>query len=318
MNGTLCNNTSCKDNVMLTLPSDVKFILGVDVFIIFIALVLNIIGISLLFTRKLKNLSPQNIFIMHMSFVSIINIFNNAVAVHWKYQSSRFTKTFVAVYYFAHMAYIINLCLLSLDRFMFVAFPFKYRTKMTNFIVFCSLVLLWLFSIIFGLLIRYGGIANDWFFSNAAYLYNGFVIALAFCIYAYIVIKIHFSSLKNDNQLVNKKAKKLFIMPFLIISSFFMFVFLPHLIAENVKIKSKNTKKLLLLALIGINLLNNVSDPIIYIYLQPDAWKKLVLLTRKFKGLFTFQSFNFLNHKKRAASLTKYQSFEINIETIEP
>nr|XP_047142544.1 histamine H2 receptor-like [Hydra vulgaris] len=285
MNGTLCSNTSCKDNITFTLPSDVKYMFGVDVLILIIALVFNIIGILLLFTRKLKNLSPQNIFIMHMSFVSIVNIFNNAVAMYWKCYSLKYTEDFIAVYYFAHMAYIINLCLLSLDRFMFVAFPLKYQSKMTNFIVFCSLIFLWMFSMAFGFAIKYGGIFNNWFNRNAAYTYNGFVVALTVCVYLYIIFKVRFSSLKNDNQFVNKKTKKLFVMPFLIITSFFMFVFLPHLIAVYVKVKSKN---LLVLAMIGVNLLNNVSDPIIYIYLQPDARKKLGLYKKIIKTFFTF------------------------------
>ena len=322
-----CNNTSSFEKIPFKLPFDVQCILGVDLFVIVIALLLNFLGILVLLRRKLKNISPQNILIIHMSFVSIINIFTNATAVYWKYHGSRFTNAFIVVYYFAHMAYILNLCLLSLDRFMFVAFPFRYRTKMTKVIVFSCLCVLWLLSIILGLLIEYGDIANEWFRQNASYVYNGFVIAFSICIYTFIVVRTYHSSLINSNHLLIKKMKKLFIMPFLIVFTFFLFVFLPHLIAYNVQIKSKNTRKLLLLALIGINVLNNVSDPIIYMYLQPAARKKLLLFIRKFKAFLTGRKLNlfpsifgiYYHRKNKDESFTSCTAtLEVNFETITP
>ncbi|XP_012554180.1 succinate receptor 1 [Hydra vulgaris] len=316
------NNTSVSIK-LAPLAYDVKVILGIDVFIIVVAFLFNIVGILLLLSPKLKNLTPQNIYIIHMSFLSIINIGNNARAVYWKYHRTRLTKNFIAIYYLAHMAYIINLCFLSLDRLMFVAFPFQYRIKKSKFLVLLSLFILWLVSIVFGLLIKFGGIANDWFYHYASYIYNGFVIVLAVCVYVFIGFKTHLSFLIHRNRFANKKTKKLFTMSFLIIFTFFLFVFLPHLIAENVKFKSRKTKNLLVLGLIGVNILNNLSDPVIYIYFQPTVSKKLALFFRKFKNTFSCWKFNFLSpifsvfykNRKRKETVTSCSSLEIRIET---
>ena len=102
------------------------------------------------------------------------------------------------------------------------------------------------------------------------------VIAFSNLIYILIIIKVRSSNKIHVNSKTAKISKKLFIMPFLIVLTFFLFAFLPNVIAYNVHFDKKHTKKVLIISLIGINVLNNVSDPIIYIYLQPAARKRLV------------------------------------------
>ena len=272
------------NNTNTTYFNGVSFhmVVAFDILVIVAAFLLNILGICLLIKRKLKNLTTQNILIIHLSFVSIVNICTNTTALYWKFHNTNFTEAFIAVYYFAHMGYVINLSLLVFDRFLCIAFPFYYKRKMTKFITFIEFGFLWLFSSAFGFLIHYSYLKN--FISTyGSYVYNGFLCVFYLCVYIFIIIKMYCSTTSVGREL---HSKKLFLIPTLIVFSFFLFVFLPHVIAYNVKLKSKNSKHLLLLGLIGINMVNNVSDPIIYIYLQKNARQQLASFIKWLKAAF--------------------------------
>ncbi|XP_065664394.1 type-1 angiotensin II receptor-like [Hydra vulgaris] len=325
----MCNNSALlSGKKKLTLTYSMKVILGFDVLIIVVALLLHIVGLSVLLSLRQKKLSPQKIFIVHLSFVSIINIISTTTVVHSEYQGYKiYDNTLILAFNCAHMAYINNLCLLTLDRFMFIAFPFRYRARITKCIIFCSLGVLWLISIISGISMTFSKNSNFtvvWFCSTAFFIYTGFVIGLTICVYGFIVVRTYYSSLINGNQILKKK--KLFIIPFLIIFTFFLFAFLPHLIYYYATVNSNNTGKNWLVILIGINTLNNVSDPIIYIYLQATAMAQFLMLIRKLmasmsivsrKMCFFSPAYFYYQRKRKVASFTSNSDFDLDFQNIE-
>ena len=151
------NNTTSEVKAFI-LSNNIKVVLGIDFVVIVVAFCLHVLGITLLVQRKLENITPQNILIIHLSLISIINVFTNGTADLWKFQGARFTKAFIAVYYIAHMAYILNLIILSVDRFLFVRYPFRYKEKLyfVRILAFITINIIWILSIIFGMVIRYG------------------------------------------------------------------------------------------------------------------------------------------------------------------
>ena len=268
--------------------SEISAIFAIDFLIIALALFFHLLGMLLILTNKSKRngiiqheLSNQHLLLLHLSIVSIIGVFINAVAVYHKTHRIRFPHYFIVVFFVAYIAYIINLVYLSFDRVILVLFPLKYRKIASKFILMIALTILWVLAILYGIMMKYAKFINHGGYSKyASFVYNGLVVLITLIIYVVIICKVNLSS-NMHSKIVGQKKKtniRKYIVPLLIVGTFFLFNIVPAIITSSTKFDRADV-----ILLIGVNVLNYVSDPIIYIFIQPSIYKHLI---RSVKGLY--------------------------------
>ena len=267
--------------------SEISAIFAIDFLIIALALFFHLLGMLLILTNKSKRngivqheLSNQHLLLLHLSIVSIIGIFINAVAVYHKTHRIRFPHYFIVVFFVAYIAYIINLVYLSFDRVILVLSPLKYGKLASKITLMSALVILWVLAILYGIMMKYAKFINHGGYSKyASFVYNGFVVLITLIIYAIIICKVNRSS-KMHSKIVGKKKTNIrkYIVPLLIVGTFFVFNIVPAIITSTTKFDRADV-----ILLIGVNVLNYVSDPIIYIFIQPSIYKHLI---KSVKGLY--------------------------------
>ena len=83
----------------------------------------------------------------------------------------------------------------------------------------------------------------------------------------------------NSSKITNKSKKaniRKYVVPFLIVGTFFLFNIVPAIITSTTKFDRAD-----LILLIGINVLNYVSDPVIYIFIQPSIYKHFIKTSKR-------------------------------------
>ena len=261
--------------------SEISAIFAIDFLIIGLALFFHLLGMLLILTNKKRRngivqheLSNQHLLLLHLSTVSIIGIFINAVAVYHKTHRIRFPHYFIVVFFVAYIAYIINLVYLSFDRLLLVFSPLKYRKLASKITLVSALAILWVLAILYGIMMKYAKFINHGGYSKyASFVYNGFVVLITLIIYVIIICKVNISSNMHSKIVGQKKRTNIrkYIVPLLIVGTFFLFNIVPAIITSTTKFDRAD-----IILLIGINVLNYVSDPIIYIFIQPSIYKHLI------------------------------------------
>jgi len=253
---------------------------------------LHLLGIVLILISETKKYlhtmkySNQNILLLHLSIVSIISLFTNSIAVYNKTMKIRFPDYFIMIYYISYITYIINLLYLSLDRLFFVFFPLRYRTIVSKLMIGVALLICWALGISYGFMMKYAKFINHGDYNRyASFVYNGALVFFTIIIYAAIIYKIHVSgknlgNQKQENDTKNKMKKKVnirkYLVPFLIVFTFFLFNIIPAIITSEA-----SYGRAAIIGLIGLNILNHVTDPMIYIFIQPSIRKRLHMLLKR-------------------------------------
>ena len=261
---------------------EISAIFVIDFLVIALALFFHLLGIILILTNKSKRngiiqyeFSNQHLLLLHLSIVSIIGVFINSVAIYHKTHRIRYPQYFVVIYYVAYIAYIINLVYLSFDRLVLVLFPLKYRKADSKVLLMSGLVVLWVLAILYGIMMKYAKFINHGGYRKyASFVYNGLVVLVTLLIYVIIICKVNLLSDMNSSKITNKSKKanvKIYLVPFLIVGTFFLFNIVPAIITSTMKFDRAD-----LILLIGINVLNYVSDPVIYIFIQPSIYKHFI------------------------------------------
>ena len=270
-------NMDINETVTVTEPESVKetvtILAVIDIFLLVVATFLNFLAMMLqISTLKRRNLSSQSVLLIHLNGVAFTNIFVNgwAVAIHGF--KSKFglgkERAFVVIYTTAHMAYILNLIFLTLDRLLYVLLKLNYKKYIKTYVLILSVSLIWILSIAFGFFLKYGKYDRAKFFEYSHHVYNGFTTAFAAVAYIIIIAEVLISS-KVSGASSNDSLKRIrkFLLPFLIVMTFFLFTYLPGIITAHINLGDR--QKILIVGLIGVNILNIISDPLIYIFLQP-------------------------------------------------
>ena len=281
------NITSKPSNVIWT--SEITALFAFDFLIIALALFFHLLGILLILTNKKKRngvvrheLSNQHLLLLHLSIVSIIGVFINSVAIYNQAHRIRYPHYFIVIYYVAYIAYIINLVYLSFDRLVLVLFPLKYKKSGYKFVLMGALIMLWVLAILYGIMMKYAKFINHGGFRKyASFFYNGLVVLITLLIYVIIICKINLISNVHSSKTTKNFSKRnirKYIVPFLIVGTFFLFNIVPAVITATTKFDRAD-----LMLLIGVNVLNYVSDPVIYIFIQPAIYKHF---TKSSKGLY--------------------------------
>lgn len=273
-NTSLVNNTTKAPEAV----TELWLVYGIDYVIVALAIIFHIIGIASLWKTKSREISNQSILLIHLSMTSFPSIILNAIAIYHKAHRMYFPEGFIVCYNISHMAYILSLIYLAFDRLLFVLLTLKYRIYIVRLVIIVALVILWCIALSYGVMMEFGKLVNhSWYVQYSSYIYNGFVIVFTTVAYLSIIFKVIVSSRLVASSTVNAKTKiRKYAVPFCIVMTFFLFVFLPSLIANEVlPMITKYYRRTFLIGLIGLNVLNNVFDPIIYIFLQPKIRKKL-------------------------------------------
>ena len=255
---------------------DTVFILGgVTIFLLVLATFFNFLAMMLqISTLKRRNLSNQSVLLIHLNGVAFTNIFVNAWAVAIYGFKSVFgikQRIFVVVYTTAHIAYIMNLFFLTLDRLLYVLLKLSYKKYMKSYLLIISVFMIWIVSIAYGFFLKYGTYNRKHFSTYAHHVYNGFTTAFAAVAYIIIIAKVLVSSkiagASSESKVKGRKQIRKFLLPFLIVMTFFLFTYLPGIITAHTDLGDQ--QGILIIGLIGVNILNIISDPLLYIFLQP-------------------------------------------------
>ena len=287
------NNTTSTINgtTSITYPDwskEISIVSGIDYLLIAIATLCHMIGILVqLLTFKFKKLPNQNILLIHLSIVSLFALGTNTAAVYYKASKVFFPKDFVTVFYIAYMAYILNLIILTLDRLSFVMLNIRYTRLVQPAIIIGAIVFLWTSSISYGLVLRFAKFNRNQYFKYAHHGFNGFTCVFAATCYIIIIFKVMVSSrgLRKSQRAPSLKMLKKFLVPFTLVFTFFLFQYLPSILTAHVAFEEKEKYRVFVIGLIGVNILNAISDPLCYIFLQPKIKKKINhLYIKKFSG----------------------------------
>jgi len=273
--------------------SAISAIVAVDfVLLVFAMLFHSIAAILQLTTMKSKRKNTnQSLLLIHLSFVSFFCIATNVWAVFIQGYGMRGGRDFVVTYYVAYLAYVANLIFLTLDRLLFVLLNLKYTKYVNKYVVGIVICVMWMVSIVYALVLKYAKFDRATYFTYSHHVYNGFTTAFAVAAYLTIFVKVFLSArVSSSSSIQQQKSKKIlkkFLLPFAIVMTFFLFNYLPGILTAHVTFKEEGRTKLFVIGLIGVNILNLVSDPLFYVFLQPKIKRKLRMYVAKLLGTTT-------------------------------
>ena len=268
-------NTSLSNNTSIW-SLELTLLVGIDYVALAVAFLLHILGITLLLNSDTKELTNQSILLVHLSITSIFNLFTNSASVYYTSNIIRFTNIFIVSYYIFYMTYICTLILLTLDRLTFVILIEKYKAFLTRMKLTVSIVIAWLVSIVYIVIMIFNDlIQHKKFAKYSSFVYNGIVVLFTIVVYIFIIIKIKRSKKlsKSDHDQKNKSGIRKYIIPFLLVTTFFIFQVGPVIIQACVTIDKEDVQ--IKIILIGANILNFISDPLIYVFLQSAVRKTM-------------------------------------------
>ena len=278
----ITNNTSTNLNSSATLCRPwsklITIVFTIDMVIAYIAVLLNIIGACILLQRasRRRGLSNQKIFLLNLSFSSVLNVATNVWASYYQAscEKNRDFRIFFITFYIVYFVYIGNLLLLTGDRALFVWFLLRYNSIFTRIYAYISLFIMWVIAVGYGMLVDRILLKIPVYWKFESYVYNGFVVLFTLVVYSYIGVTASRSSRRVQTRDTNKPSgarinKKIWI-PLYIALSFFLFQTAPPIIADAISYdKSRQDyDKVVVLILLGVNMLNNISDPATYIILS--------------------------------------------------
>ena len=139
-----------------------------------------------------------------------------------------------------------------------------------------SILIIWLVAITYGILVQTTLLKVNVYWKFENYVYNGFVVLFTIVVYVFIGVTATRSArrLELKEELTHDKTpryrnlinKKIYI-PLYITLSFLLLQFAPPIIIDAISYDEAK-KQIVTIGLIGINMLNNVSDPLIYVILS--------------------------------------------------
>ena len=143
-----------------------------------------------------------------------------------------------------------------------------------------ALAILWVLAILYGIMMKYAKFINHGGYRKyASFVYNGIVVLVTLLIYVIIICKVNLLFDMNSSKITSKSKKtniRKYLVPFLIVGTFFLFNIVPAIITSTIKFDRAD-----LILLIGINVLNYVSDPVIYIFIQPSIYKHFIKTSKR-------------------------------------
>ena len=290
-------------------PSDELIALfGMNMTIIILGIIFHTVCILLSWSKNTRT-SNQSILLVHFSLVSIVSLSTNIYSTHHKTYSIRFSEQYIQCFYVIYINYILNLMLLTTDRLLLALLSIKYATIVKRRYIFLFLLLSWLAAISYGIVLRYTNFYKNLIrkTSGISLIYNGCVVG--YTILSYVVIGVIVNRSAKASGQSSRKSFLSHITPLAIVGSFFFFNVFPALLILWIKmdVQSKSFQYLVV-GLIGVNCLNNVTDAILYVFLQRRIRRRFKryyrIIVNRIKGNGSVADYE-------ASSITYWQCFDI-------
>ena len=276
------------------LSSQAATLIVVVYLVITIAIFLHVSGILLQFS-KLSEMNNQSMLLIHYSFVSIALLSVNIVAVHLissaRQRHHHSADSIVVGFYTIHVAYIVNLLLLTIDRLALAFLNLKYSFVMSRRMFCLQAVILWTVAVVYGMITKYISPIRDSpeVRHDVSFAYNGFVVTFTVLSYLAIFIRIRMTSSSPSHQspseTLSRDLFKKYLIPVFLVSSFLALNLIPAIIERCFVIvdavttapysTNRTRRNDVTLTLIGLNCLNILLGPIIYVVLQRTIREKL-------------------------------------------
>lgn len=257
--------------------------------VIGIAIFLHVSGVLLLLTR-MSEMNNQSMLLIHFSLVSIPLLSINICAVHLigtsRYREQNLNNSALVVgYYTIHVAYIVNLLLLTIDRLALAFLNLKYSFVMSRKMFGLQAVILWSVAVVYGMITKYVSPISDSpeVRHDVSFAYNGFVVAFAILSYTGIFIRLRMtSSSSTPSGTLSRDMSKRYLIPALLVTTFMTLNLFPAIIERFIVLDDTPSASANQtrhhddeLTLIGLNCLNILLGPIIYVVLQRTIREKL-------------------------------------------
>ena len=266
--------------------SQVSTLLVLVYLVIVIAIFLHLSGILLLFS-KLSEINNQTMLLMHYSVVSIILLCFNICTAHLTgsprqtLQQHYHPADSVAVgFYTIHIAFIVNLLLLTIDRLALSFLNLKYSFVMSRKMFCLQIVIMWIVAVVYGLITKYvspiresSSVQHD-----VSFAYNGFVVTFTLLSYAAIFIRVRITPTSSASVTLSRDLFKRYLIPLFLVAIFFLLNLTPTIIERFVivvPLTNYKEQRDVTLTLIGLNSLQLLFGPIIYVVLQRKMREKL-------------------------------------------
>lgn len=265
-------------------PTELKLIFIINVIIIGVGILFHTLGIILIMSKS-SEMSNQSILLVHLSVISFLALGTNMYAVHQKSYHILYSHVFITLYYTAYITYILNLILLTFDRLLMAFLNIRYEVFVTKTKTWMSLTAVWFIAIGYGFMVKYAPFYKNTtvFVENESFIYNGFVVCFTAIAYAAIAMKIKISASEVHSARLTRESTKKYIIPLVIVISFFLFNMLPSIVENKIQHHlTKTQNRHLTVALIGVNCLNNLVDAVVYIFLQNSIRRRLRIYLRKY------------------------------------
>ena len=251
---------------------DIAFVISLDCLVFMIAVALNIIGAKILLKNGIRKITNQKLFLVHLSFVTLLSLATNIFAIFLKASCIKFPRSFIICFYIVYIAYIGNLIILTGDRALFVWLVLRYKSVCTKTNAYKSIIASWVIAICYGVILQMCGLLTiPKYVKYASFVYNGFTVLFTIVVYIFIALKVASSSkrvhVRRSSLAVERKKYKKHILPLYIALTFILFSIVPPLIVNEVEYDKEDTQ-IVVLGMIGVNMLNSISDPVTYILLS--------------------------------------------------
>ena len=257
------------------------------IFLYTFSAVVQIIGVYVLYhinnLRLAQRIILINIGICHISFsISCICDLSERIWNNQKLPGSPGLHTFIFV-----LDYTLLMNYLSIDRMLEIYLHLKYPILVNKKISYFVIILLWLISLLLAFIVRlvacyYHNLENE-LVSYISSIMIWTVLCTALFVYSYMYRK--WASLRRNAPRIKQNVRRssnAFLIPFLVVVTFAFFqvsgsVLLMIKNTVELRASSKNLLECVMLMLYAFGL---ISDDLIYIFLQKDIRKKLLLKIR--------------------------------------
>jgi len=258
---------------------NITALIAIAYVIITVAFLFHIVGMILILTKS-SEMTNQSLLLLHLSTTSIALLAVNVYAVYSFANSLPTNIQFRVTFYTIYIAYVVNLLLLGMDRLALAFLDIRYSHVMSRKMFTLQIALLWILSVTFGLVTKYVAALNGNMNirQEVSFSYNGFVVLFTAFSYVTIYIRVRSSreNVQSAGSTLSRDLFKKYLIPACLVLSYFLLNLVPSIIERF--INNTAHRRDVTIALIGLNCLNNLVEPIIYVFLQRSIRQKLAAL----------------------------------------
>lgn len=243
---------------------DIKLNLGLQLLITCLSVALNIAGLVAIYSYKKK--TNQNLILACLSIAEIVSPLLDCVLI--KTRDPILTYIGLGLQWVFSFSIFLNMFALTLDRFICILNPLKYKTRLTRKRMILILIVVFVTSIVNGV---YSSIAGYFLKLQIKYfIYIGHALNIGFILFSIMTYGLAFYTARTSMAMsrpgeANESAsmRKLFLVPGVIIGTYFLFYSIPNLVSFDkiLKFQTDFNPVIRLVMQVGF-----ILDPLTYIF----------------------------------------------------